>query len=189
MVNLPSTPYPDNPHPDIERVRVYWEERCPAPDRLPHLSDIQLMDLYDIADHLLLADVIRDDDKGLRYFWRYGGTALRDFFGAELTGKFIHEAYSDDAAKAVQGAYNWIVETGRRHYWIRRGGLMQPDQRHLVYERYICPVIGDSGGIDHLFGIIVYPERPASVAGFTGQESSGLIEVGVDFNTSDPNEE
>ena len=185
MTGLPSTPYPENPHPDIERVRVYWEERRPSPDQLPRRSDIHLMDLYDIAPHLLLADVIRDDDKGVRYFWRFGGTSLRIFFGFELTGTFIDEVYTDEAAETIQSAYSWILDTSQPHYWVRRGGLVQPDQKHLVYERYICPVTGGGSQIDHLFGIIVYPERPVAVGAQTDLDRARQLEIGEEIEHPD----
>jgi len=66
MTGIASTPYPNDPHPKIKRVRRYWQKRHPAPDALPRLTDIDLMDLHDIAVNLLLGDVIRGDDGAAR---------------------------------------------------------------------------------------------------------------------------
>jgi hypothetical protein len=40
------------------------------------------------------------------------------------------------------------------HYWLRHGGLVSDNQEYLAYDRIVCPVLGKSGEIDHLFGII-----------------------------------
>ncbi len=118
------------------------------------------MDLYKLADCLLLCDVVRQDGLSIRYRWRFWGSKLTDFFGVELTGKFIDEAYTAEAARQIIAAYDWIIENRAPHYWLRRGGLAFDDQKHLAYERLVCPVLGQSGDIDHLFGIITFVTDP-----------------------------
>ena len=161
---VPSEPIPDRLNADMARVLEYWEEKCAnsVPGPFPSLNDLNLMDLYEIAGHLLLCDVVRQDGLSIRYRWRFYGTKLRDFFGVEFTGKFIDidENYTAEAARQIIGAYDWILENRVPHYWLRRGGLTSDDQKHLVYERLICPVLGQSGDIDHLFGIITFEKRP-----------------------------
>ena len=72
----------------------------------------------------------------------------------------LDEAYTAEAAGQIIATYDWIIENGAPHYWLRRGGLAFDGQEHLVYERLVCPVLGQSGDIDHLFGIITFVTGP-----------------------------
>ena len=159
---IPSEPFPDRFNAHMAPVLEYWREKCTngIPGPLPSLNDLNLMDLYKIADHLLLCDVVRQDGFSTRYRWRFWGSKLTAFFGVELTGRFIDEAYTAEAAGQIIATYDWIIENGAPHYWLRRGGLAFDGQEHLVYERLVCPVLGQSGDIDHLFGIITFVTGP-----------------------------
>ena len=161
-VRIPSEPIPESLNPDIARVFAYWREKCTGadPGPFPRLSEINVIDLHDIAAHLLITDVIREEGARRRYRWRFWGSNLTDFFGVEMTGKFIDEAYTPEAARQIIAAYEWIMEYREPHYWVRWGGLAYDNQEHLRYERLICPVLGPSGDIDHLFGIITFVARP-----------------------------
>ncbi len=162
-VGGPSEPIPEPLNPDMTRVFAYWREKCAntEPGPFPRLAEIDIIDLHDIAAHLLIADVVREGGARARYRWRFWGSNLTDFFGVEMTGKFIDEAYTPEAARQIIAAYDWILEFQEPHYWVRRGGLAYDNQEHLRYERLICPILGPSGDIDHLFGIITFVARPA----------------------------
>ena len=161
--SIPSEPIPESLNRDMARVFAYWRDKCAGadPGPFPRLSEINVIDLHDIAAHLLISDVIREEDAGRRYCWRFWGSNLTDFFGVEMTGKFIDQAYTPSAARQIIASYEWIMEHREPHYWVRRGGLAYDDQEHLRYERLICPILGPSGDIDHLFGIITFVGRPA----------------------------
>jgi len=149
---IPSDPLPADPNPAMAQVLAYWTEAAEraAPSPLPRLHHIDLMDLYPIAPQLMIADIVHEPAR-LRYRWRFWGTNLAQFFGIELTGRFIDEAYTPGAAVEVSAAYDWAVENKSPHYWVRRAD--SPD--HLVFERLICPLLGrDTETVDHLFGII-----------------------------------
>ena len=160
----------------MARVFAYWHEKCAAtePGPFPQFAEINILDLYDIAPHLLIADVVRNEGTRTRYRWRFWGTALTRFFGFEMSGKFIDEAYTPNAARHIIGAYDWMLESREPHYWKRRGGLAFDDQEHLEYERLVCPVLGKSGDIDHLFGIITFAARPIHRSGHSPGPASSL---------------
>lgn len=150
---IPSDPFPDDPNPALARVYEYWKAASPGTESnaLPRLRQIELMDLHDIAPQLMIADIVRERPGRLRYRWRFWGTHLAQFFGIELTGRFIDEAYTPGAAVEVSAAYDWAVENKSPHYWVRRAD--NPD--HLVFERLVCPLLGhNTDTVDHLFGII-----------------------------------
>ena len=156
-------PIPDEVDQRILRVLDYWrEKRELCSTEFPRLKDIQMMDLHTIAPHLLIADVIREPDQPIRYRWRYWGTALTQFFGYEMSGSFIHEAYTQEAHDLITGAYQWVLENKDIHFWVRQGGLAYEDQEHLKYLRLVCPLEGETGNIDHLFGIITFANRHSS---------------------------
>jgi len=155
---VPSESIPDHPNSALARVLDYWNAAADnaAPTLLPRLHHIELMDLHDIAPHLMVADVVRETQVRTRYRWRFWGTQLSQFFGIELTGRFIDEAYAPRAAEEVMGAYEWIIENRRPHYWVRRAD----NRDHLVFERLICPLLGnDTDTVDHLFGIITFVDN------------------------------
>jgi len=56
---------------------------------------------------LLIADVVRNDNQPRQYRWRYWGTFLTNAFGFEMSGKLIHEAFTDKTHNLIAGAYNW----------------------------------------------------------------------------------
>jgi len=159
---VPSEPIPETLNAPMARVLEYWREKCAGASSgpFPRLGDLDLMDLHKIAGHLLICDVTRQNGQSIRYRWRFWGSKLSEFFGVELTGRFIDEAYTDEAARQVIGGYDWILENEEPHYWLRRGGLAFEDQEHLTYERLVCPVLGRSGDIEHLFGIITFETVP-----------------------------
>ena len=160
---IPSEPIPERLGPAMVRVFDYWREKCAdtEPGPFPRLAEINLMDLYDIAPYLLVADVVRIEGARTRYRWRFWGSNLTAFFGFEMTGKFIDEAYTPEAARQIISAYDWLLENRVPHYWVRRGGLAYDDQEHLRYERLVCPLLGPGGDIDHLFGVITFVDWPA----------------------------
>lgn len=160
---IPSQPFPDPFNAPMARVDEYWWEKCAAadPGPFPRVKDINLMDLHDIADHLLLGDVVRKEGHATRYRWRFWGSKLATYFGMEMTGRFIDEGYTPDATRQITAAYDWIVANREPHFWLRRSGLAFEDQNHLAYERLIFPVLGETDEIDHLFGIITFVAPPA----------------------------
>jgi hypothetical protein len=162
-VGIPSEPIPEPLNPNMARVFAYWREKCAEtePGPFPRLAEINIIDLHDIAAYLLITDVIREEGARTRYRWRFWGSNLTSFFGKEMTGKLIDEAYTPEAARQIIATYDWMVEHREPHYWVRRGGLAYEDQEHLRYERLICPIQGPSGDIDHLFGIITFVAGPA----------------------------
>ena len=155
---IPSETFPDQFNESMESMFDYWLEKCPdgASGSLPKFADFDLMDLYKIADHLLVCDVIRQGDDSIVYRWRFWGSELSYYFGVELSGKFINDINTPETAQQINASYNWVVENQKPHYWLRRGGLASDNQEHLAYERLICPVLGQFDKIDYLFGIITF---------------------------------
>jgi len=138
----------------------YWQDKKSAcKTEYPSLKDIQLMDLHSIAQYLLISDVVRNDNQPRQYRWRYWGTFLTNAFGLEISGKLIHEALTNKTHDLIAGAYNWMVENGQPHFWVRRVGFEFDDQDHLIYQRLVCPREGPPCEIDYLFGIFIFTLR------------------------------
>ena len=53
------------------------------------------MDLHSIAQYLLIADVVRNDNQPKLYRWQYWRTSLTNASVFEMPGKFIHEAFTE----------------------------------------------------------------------------------------------
>ncbi|MEK9724339.1 MAG: PAS domain-containing protein [Rhodospirillaceae bacterium] len=80
--------------PEAQRLYAYWEAKRGAAPR-PRLTDLDLMDIYEIAPVLTIRDAI---DGGKEFLCRYWGTRLPDFCGLEATGKLVNECYKPESA-------------------------------------------------------------------------------------------
>ena len=154
------SPVPKDLDPIMAQVWKYWQDKKnEAEGEFPTLKQIMLMDLHKVASNLLIIDVIDRKDEPSHFRWRYWGTSLTDYFGAELCGKFVHEQCTEEASAYLTRTYDWVVDNRTTHYWTRQGGLINVNYDHLTYHRLICPIEGASGEVAHLFGAVTFPKN------------------------------
>ncbi len=89
------------------RLYDYWRGKCGDRER-PHLADIELMDLYDIAPFMFIRDVI-DDGKDL--MCRFWGTEMTNAFKMDCSGKPISKSFTAYGSKNAIEIYLAVLES------------------------------------------------------------------------------
>ncbi len=146
---------PDALHPNLRALLNYWQARIGPDGRLPAYADVDLMDLYRIATHLIVADIVGDIPHE-NYVWRYAGSTLRDIWGVELTGRSIHQSHDGDLAVDAIAIYREMARDRTHHYWLRPAGVFGADKSHIHYERVMVPFAGADGSCRHLMGVYAF---------------------------------
>jgi len=87
-----------------------------------------------------------------RYFCVHNGTEIVRYFKKENTNHYMHDFVSEDFANSVFPLYQGVVETERPVYY--RGDLEIDDERYYEYSRLLLPLLGDSGRVENIIGIM-----------------------------------
>jgi hypothetical protein len=146
---------PDHLPPRLAAVSEYWHGKCHAVGDVPHLTDIDLMDIYAQAPYLFMADKIQQTPESARhiYRWRYWGTAVRDFTGVEATGRYLHETQEEKGAAEATADYDAVLSEMKPSYWKRNVRTTGEDRSYLVYERVVFPLRAADGTAQHILGV------------------------------------
>ncbi len=153
--------FPHTLHPDLQLVLDYWSDLKTTLARLPALDEIDLMDLWEVAPKLFIADFEESADQRSRFRWRYWGTGLVEYSGAELTGKYFDQTHTEEAVVEAGAVYRWVLESGEPHYWRQGVRTIDVDKTFLSYERIVLPLLNREGKPGHLLGIAVPIEAHA----------------------------
>lgn len=108
-------------------------------------EDVNLMEVWRLAPRIEIADVLRYADGSFRYRWRYAGSAVREAWGGETTGRFLEETDTPASVREISQAYGEIIETGQPHYARRTVTSAQEDRSFLTYQRVAAPLAGADG--------------------------------------------
>ncbi|MEP0337713.1 MAG: PAS domain-containing protein [Alphaproteobacteria bacterium] len=137
----------------------YWQTKrgdrpCPA------WSDIQLMDVYKIAPHVVVRDVL---DGGQEFRCRFSGTGLSAVLGVDGTGQLVRETYKR-GAEGVLARYRSVLNAGQP---TRAVGFIQAVEKNLptAFESVYLPLAGADGTIGHIivaydFTYVPTPDEP-----------------------------
>ena len=90
------------------RLLHYWREKCGNRPR-PLLSDLELMDLYDIAPLMFIRDVV-DGGKDLRC--RFWGTEMASAYHMDCSGKLVSDSFTAYGSKNTLDIYMAALESG-----------------------------------------------------------------------------
>lgn len=122
----------------------YWNDK--RGDRpFPAWPEIRLMDLWPIAAHLMVKDVI---DGGADFFNRYWGSQLTEMLGIEGTGKTSTQLYGA-GHRANFLNFRRVVESARPVLSYRRLTFVD-DRDHVTYEVVHLPLGPDGGPVEHI---------------------------------------
>lgn len=170
---------PDTLPARLHAVREYWLRRRNEVGDVPHLTDIDMMDIYIHAPYLFIADCLdtTTDDGTHAYRWRYWGTAVRDLTGIEATGKFLHETHEVQAAREAAADYDAVLAEGAPSYWQRNVRTKAEDRSFIVYQRIVFPLRGANRAMAHVLGVFV-TDDPAYSATRSGERlAHGKIDM------------
>ncbi len=126
----------------------YWQAKrgdrpCPA------WTDIHLMDIYKIAPHVVVRDVL---DGGREFRCRFSGTGLSAALGVDGTGQLVAETYKR-GAEGVLARYRSVFTAGRP---LRAVGFIQAVEKNLptAFESVFLPLAGQGQPMGHI--IVAY---------------------------------
>lgn len=125
------------PIPEQWKLFDYWLERCGA-RTMPSREDIVPAEIASLLPGLGLVDV--DCGFGASVV-RLAGTALRDIYGAELTGKCLADIHRGEKAAYWRGIYRRLIEARVPLHGIVRGPVT--GREHVVMAWLRLPLSDD----------------------------------------------
>jgi hypothetical protein len=124
---------------DLDRVRDYWNSLKRAENQVPFWDDVNLSALSGFEGRLMLVDVF---EKPQRFRLNTVGNEIRDYFGADIVGKFVDEIEAKGPLAYFMAQASATVEAGEPTYY------------HDGFARLLLPMWG-SGHVAMLLGSIV----------------------------------
>lgn len=116
----------------------------------PGLSDIDLMELYDIAPSLCIRDVVNG---GQDLLCRYWGTEFTNVYKADCTGKLISEAYSPTGCQNTLYLHQRALSSGLPLRLIGNLGYTDKDVEHITFEGIMLSLDGKDGPNQHIVAV------------------------------------
>jgi hypothetical protein len=173
-----NTNLPDRLPPDLVMLLKYWQKLSSQIGQTPKLSDIDLMNLYQIAPRVFIADRIVENHDGVRYRWRYWGTACSLFVGSDLTGNYLDQTHDEKATQAALECYEWSINTGNPQHFRERVRVLSSHNVAWQYERLIVPLLGHSPETGHIIGVYYSKDegKVQQAGSLTGKRISYAIE-------------
>lgn len=123
-------------------------------------SDLELMDLYKIADVLVLRDVI---DEGADYRVRYWGSTVTSVLGFDATDTLISDLKPVDMRDIVKARYDETTATGRS--WVVSGKLFfVPNKDYKTFETVHLPLWDKNGAVAQIISAYDWNFEPGVAA-------------------------
>ena len=166
---------------EMKSLWNYWETGTSVDGGMLRLTDIDLMDWYKLAPHMVIIDCLDSETVSGRYRWRFAGTALRDFFGYEVTGKFLDQILSGRTLTKCEHAYRHIKMTGTPHFWAPKTEFPEIPGSEGEYRRLLFPLRGKTEKIEHLWGIYDFMLRNTKATAMPD-----LKAIRLEFTNCDP---
>jgi hypothetical protein len=131
----------------------YWNTKR-GTRSMPSRGDLWPAQIKALLPHILLADVI---DGGADFRYRLVGTALREFFCSEPTGKLMSEAiapFGEATVRATLVAYREVME--RRAPIRLSGSGSWYGQNPKSFDAYLMPLSDDDATVNMILGTFVF---------------------------------
>lgn len=126
-----------------------------------HLSDVNLMDIHQLAPNIYILDINHETDE---WVFRFMGTKLVRDFGQDLTGKDLHSVIQGDTKDTILDTITRVLDK-KKPVWSKITATSVPDNKAynsqpktVAYERVAYPLFGDTDRAEHIIGLaIIYP--------------------------------
>ena len=143
-------------HPKVARMLDYCRSIVPS-DRLPGRAQFD-----PIAVPALLPNVwLLEREPGPRFRYRLMGTRVAAAFQGDLTGRYVGEVHSAEAAAAMLAYLTGVAESRRPHFRIGRPTAW-PIAEFLTLERLYMPLARDGAAVDMILGFTVFLKKDGS---------------------------
>lgn len=130
-----------------QAILDYWHtlfERADATG--PHWSDVDLLDVYDIAPMMIVKDVI---DGGQEYKNRFWGTGVTRAFGLDATALLLRDYYDALHVEQLLRLYD-LVFRDRRTLRIYGEGTFFKTRNFMRFEAAHAPLFDAEGHPSHV---------------------------------------
>jgi len=129
----------------LHRLFEYWNTKRDDQVR-PKWTDIELMEIHDIAPFIYVKDVV---DDGQDFYYRYWGTNLAGTFGYEMSGKKASDHYTGAQLTMTIADHLDMLRAGKP--LISTGQVRwAADKEYRNYTALVLPLDGDSAPLCHL---------------------------------------
>ncbi len=137
------------------RLYSYWDELPFAP--MPSWTDVNLMDVYEIAPLIFVADVIRSGSAP-KFVYRFVGTKIVELFQYDATGMSVEDAFEDERRALILEAYSFVVNSNSPQLGIRAQATRGRD--FVQGAVLTLPLFDAEGDVNMLLGIndLLYKE-------------------------------
>jgi hypothetical protein len=116
---------------------------------MPARRDIDPTDIPQLLPHIQLIEAIGD-----RFRYRLVGTALVDAFGADYTGRFPEDLFTDRRAETINAAFK-TVQIAKRPTFLRLQ-YVTTTSLDLVANRLYLPLSNDGSEVNMILGILTF---------------------------------
>ena len=145
---------PDDCHARIRQLIGYWQSIHP-PEGIPGRQHFDPVDIPDMLANIRLMDVYRDP---LRFKTRLMGTVLRDFFGQEHTGRWLHDCFANFHRSKMYKDLCEMVET-LQPCWRRGQPTLVYEKNFVTVERVYLPLASDGATVDVVMTCMLFGDK------------------------------
>jgi hypothetical protein len=138
--------------PDLARVHNYWESLKRGDANMPFWDDFKTSSLPELADRLMLVDVV---DMPVRFRLNFLGQQLTDRYGSVIAGKFVDELELKNPLEYLPSQCSATVESRAPTFYQHGAGELRESQGPASYSRLLLPMWGD-GHIGMLLGALTW---------------------------------
>lgn len=151
--------YDDEMSPTIQKATQYWNGLLETAGSIPRISDVELMDIYDIASNIMIDDLADDMDLCRNRFW---GSELTTRFSFEGSKKLVASYQPRELADLILKRYPRIVQSGAP-IWRKTTKLHDHFNACTALEMIHLPLFGrENSSIQHVLSVFDF-SRPTHV--------------------------
>jgi len=135
--------------PKADQLLSYWDDKRAGRD-MPDWSDIELIEIWDLAPWLMVKERTHD----LEWRNRFYGTALAKRLERDATGLLVREYHPEHEVGDILKGYEMMIE-GRSPLRCL-GYFVQEGKEHLPYEGIYLPLTSGGDNVEMMLAIPDY---------------------------------
>jgi hypothetical protein len=120
----------------------YWQEKCGA-RAMPRRRDIDPGEIPRLLPNVQITELV---DGGRRIRYRLAGTAIVEAYGAELTGKYFDEVFTEQRLRFVEANYRMVCHEKRPLLVCNR--YLSARDTKLICTRIVLPLSEDDVNVN-----------------------------------------
>jgi hypothetical protein len=137
--------------PELRTLHTLWQ-RIRGNRQMPARRDFDPADVPRLLPDMFLVDVLPNAQVERRFRVRLQGTAQVDYFGADWTGRFLHEMIDQASADRFCAVGDHVVAS--REPWMSTGDLYWlPEKPFYRFETLLLPLSDDGATVNMILGL------------------------------------